>query len=463
MKLFGKNISNKKLLLGVSALSIIGYLGVANFSAPVKNSPAQKHEQIDFPSKFNSNLDDLIARMKQDTAKYSQFIIIENHGRAVQVLLVGKNTGDTLWAPVDPVESAKENAWTAAGALRCTDLTELAKACVQRKTMKDPVEVQEEEEKAAFNWGNALYNLAGWVIPFALVGGLIYWQIKRGGGLGALGGRGKITKAKLELIEPDDKSQRITFADVKGMNRTVDQLRMILTCLKNPERLAELGGMLQKGLLLVGPPGTGKTLLGRAIAGEAEIPFYSIGGADFQEMFVGVGSSRVDDMFKEIEEKVRLTGLPVILFIDEIDALLLTRAGYDGGNSEKGDTVAAFLKKMDGLKALGKVLIIGATNRPEVLDKAATRPGRFGEQIKVLQPNRDGLLDIIHLKLSKVLKKSPDIDPQVLASEFFDSGYTGADVQGIILEQAPILALMRIEQTGAEVMLTMGDIMLAHE
>lgn len=464
MKLFGKNISTKKLLLGVSALSIIGYLGVANFSTGPVKAPAEKRDQVDFPSKFNSNLDDLIARMQTDTAKYSQFIIIENRGHAVQVLLVGKNSGDTLWAPVDPVESAKETAWSAAGLLRCTDLTELGKACVQRKTMKDPVELKEEAEKNSFDWVNATINIAGWVIPMALVGGLIYWQIKRAGGLGsALGGRGKVTKAKLELVEPEDNKKPVTFADVKGMDATIDRLRMILTCLKNPELLSELGGMLQKGLLLVGPPGTGKTLLGRALAGEAGIPFFSIGGSDFQEMFVGVGSSRVDDMFEVIAEKIRSTGKPVILFIDEIDALLRTRVGSMGGNTEKDDTVGAFLKKMDGLVALGHCLIIGATNVPEQLDKAALRDGRFGDQIKVLPPNRKGLLDIINMMLGKVRKLSSDIDPEVLASEFFDNSFTGADCMGVILQRAPILALIRCDQTGAEPMLTMADCMLALE
>ena len=461
MKLFSKN-TMKNLLLGVSAVAILGYVGYANLGPSQVKAPTEK-QQVRFPSKFNSNLDDLIAKMKKDTTKYKSFIIIENHGRAVQVLLVGRDKGDTLWAPVDPVESAKEEAWRAAGELKCAPGSTLESVCLDRTTMKDPVEVKEEEEKGSVNWVNATINIGEWVVPIALLGGMFWWVTKQGGGLGGVmgGGRGKITKAKLELIEPTDDKKRITFADVKGLDGTVAQLKMILTCLKNPKLLAELGGMLQKGLLLVGPPGTGKTLLGRAIAGEAEIPFYSIGGADFQEMFVGVGSARVDDMFAEIAEKVRVTGKPVILFVDEIDALLRTRTGAASGNSEKDDTVAAFLKKMDGLVALGKVLIIGATNVPEQLDKAATRDGRFGEQIKVLSPNRKGLLEIIKYMLGKVLKLSTDVAAEELASEFFDNRFTGADCMGVILERAPILALMRIEQTGGEKALTMADIMLA--
>ncbi|MBS2005210.1 MAG: AAA family ATPase, partial [Cyanobacteria bacterium SZAS LIN-5] len=465
MKILGKNVP--RWLLGTTALlAVTGYYTWVYYHVQPDSRDLMVLDEV--PAKATGNLDMLVSKMQQSPERYRKFVIVTDHGRPTHAWLVGKDNADDEYAPLDPISSALENAWQTAGAIKC-DLDnaprmlagdEKSQKCIQRFTSEDTAIAKAEKEKARLSLTDYLLQLAGMLGVAGLAGGLFYWQMQNGGGMS---NERKITKAKLELIEPDDKTMRTTFADVKGMNRTVDQLRMILTCLKNPERLAELGGMLQKGLLLVGPPGTGKTLLGRAIAGEAGIPFYSIGGADFQEMLVGVGASRVDDMFREIEEKVRITGKPVILFIDEIDALLLTRAGYDGGSSEKGDTVAAFLKKMDGLKALGKVLIIGATNRPEALDKAATRPGRFGEQIKVLQPNRDGLLDIIKLKLSKVLKKSPDIDPEVLASEFFDSGFTGADVQGVILEQAPIIALMRIEKTGAEVMLTMGDIMLAHE
>ena len=464
MKIYGVNVP--RWLLGTTALAAVaGYYTLGyNMSQP---DPRDMMVLDEVPAKVTGNLDLLVGKMQASPARYNKFVIVTDHGRPTHAWLVGKDRSDDEYALIEPVESALNHAYHTAGHFKCELNMEpagfagkvIATPCLQRFTSEDTAIAKAEREKAKVSVTDYLIRIAGTVIPIGLFGGWWYWQTKNGG----FGGRSqrKITKAKLELIEPTDDKKRITFADVKGLDGTVAQLKMILTCLKNPKLLAELGGMLQKGLLLVGPPGTGKTLLGRAIAGEAEIPFYSIGGADFQEMFVGVGSARVDDMFAEIAEKVRVTGKPVILFVDEIDALLRTRTGAASGNSEKDDTVAAFLKKMDGLVALGKVLIIGATNVPEQLDKAATRDGRFGEQIKVLSPNRKGLLEIIKYMLGKVLKLSTDVAAEELASEFFDNRFTGADCMGVILERAPILALMRIEQTGGEKALTMADIMLA--
>ena len=239
------------------------------------------------------------------------------------------------------------------------------------------------EVRAVSQEPSGIWSFVAPLLPFALMIGVWFWLIHRmqGGGRGGAMGFGK-SKAKL-LTE---RQGRVTFEDVAGIDEAKDELEEIVEFLRNPAKYSRLGGMIPKGALLVGPPGTGKTLLARAIAGEAGVPFFTISGSDFVEMFVGVGASRVRDMFDQAKKNA-----PCIVFIDEIDAVGRSRGvGYGGGNDEREQTLNQLLVEMDGFEANEGVIIIAATNRPDVLDPALLRPGRFDRQVQVPNPDITG-------------------------------------------------------------------------
>ena len=234
--------------------------------------------------------------------------------------------------------------------------------------------------------------LISWFPMLLLIGVWIFFMRQmQGGGKGGAMGFGK-SKAKL-LTENKD---RVTFEDVAGCDEAKQEVTEVIEFLRDPTRFTRLGGKIPKGILLVGPPGTGKTLLGRAIAGEAEVPFYSISGSDFVEMFVGVGASRVRDMFEQAKKHS-----PCIIFVDEIDAMGRHRgAGIGGGNDEREQTLNQLLVEMDGFEANEGVILVAATNRPDVLDPALLRPGRFDRQVVVGNPDMAGRIQIlkVHMK-----------------------------------------------------------------
>jgi cell division protease FtsH len=236
------------------------------------------------------------------------------------------------------------------------------------------------EIQAAPQEQSGFISALGLWLPFLLLIGVWIFFMNRmqGGGRGGAMGFGK-SKAKL-LTE---KSGKVTFNDVAGIDEAKEELEEIVEFLRDPQKFSRLGGKIPKGALLVGPPGTGKTLLARAIAGEAGVPFFSISGSDFVEMFVGVGASRVRDMFEQAKKNA-----PCIVFIDEIDAVGRHRgAGYGGGNDEREQTLNQLLVEMDGFEANEGVILIAATNRPDVLDPALLRPGRFDRQVQVTNPD----------------------------------------------------------------------------
>src|SRR5580658_6409433 len=227
---------------------------------------------------------------------------------------------------------------------------------------------------------------------------------------GASGGRGAMSfgKSRARLLGEDQVN--ITFADVAGIEEAKQEVVEIVDFLKDPGKFQKLGGKIPKGVLMVGSPGTGKTLLARAIAGEAKVPFFTISGSDFGEMFVGVGASRVRDMFEQGKKNA-----PCIIFIDEIDAVGRHRgAGLGGGNDEREQTLNQLLVEMDGFEANESVIIIAATNRPDVLDPALLRPGRFDRQIVVPNPDINGRAQILEVHLKKI-PKAPDVDARVIA------------------------------------------------
>ncbi len=269
-------------------------------------------------------------------------------------------------------------------------------------------------------------------LPFLLLIGVWIYFMNRmqGGGKGGAMGFGK-SRAKL-LTE---KQGRVTFDDVAGIDEAKEELEEIVEFLRNPQKYSRLGGQIPKGALLIGPPGTGKTLLARAIAGEAGVPFFNISGSDFVEMFVGVGASRVRDMFEQAKKNA-----PCIVFIDEIDAVGRSRgAGYGGGNDEREQTLNQLLVEMDGFEANEGVIILAATNRSDVLDPALLRPGRFDRQVQVPNPDIKGRDQILQVHARKV-PLGPDVDLRIIARG--TPGFSGADLMNLINEAA--LAAARI-------------------
>ena len=270
--------------------------------------------------------------------------------------------------------------------------------------------------------------LLSWFPMLLLIGVWIFFMRQMQGGGGKAMGFGK-SRARL-LTE---KVGRVTFDDVAGIDEAKQELEEIVEFLKDPQKFQRLGGKIPKGCLLVGPPGTGKTLLARAIAGEANVPFFTISGSDFVEMFVGVGASRVRDMFEQGKKNA-----PCIIFIDEIDAVGRHRgAGLGGGNDEREQTLNQMLVEMDGFEANEGVILIAATNRPDVLDPALLRPGRFDRQVTVPNPDVLGREKIIKVHLRKV-PMAPDVDPKVIARG--TPGFSGADLANLVNESALLAA-----------------------
>ncbi|HTI56293.1 MAG TPA: ATP-dependent zinc metalloprotease FtsH, partial [Verrucomicrobiae bacterium] len=274
-------------------------------------------------------------------------------------------------------------------------------------------------------------DLISWLVPLILMAGLWLFLMRRmGGGPTQALSFGR-SKAKIY----DRKELKTTFADVAGVEEAKAELMEVVDFLKNPKKYQRLGGRIPKGVLLVGPPGTGKTLLARAVAGEADVPFFFLSGSEFVEMFVGVGASRVRDLFEQAKEKA-----PCIVFIDELDAIGKTRAGNTGflsGHDEREQTLNQLLAEMDGFDSSKGVIIMAATNRPEVLDAALLRAGRFDRQVVVDKPDVKGR-EAILLVHARNVKLAPSVDLHVLAAR--TPGMAGADLANIINEAALLAA-----------------------
>jgi cell division protease FtsH len=280
-----------------------------------------------------------------------------------------------------------------------------------------------------------LRDLLSWTMPVLLFVGLWWYIGKRtaeGGGFG--GGLMAIGKSKAKIYV--ESNTGVTFADVAGVDEAKDELREVVDFLKNPSDYGRLGGRMPKGVLLVGPPGTGKTLLAKAVAGEARVPFFSISGSEFVEMFVGVGAARVRDLFQQAHQKA-----PAIIFIDELDALGRARGigPFAGGHDEKEQTLNQLLVELDGFDSRSGLVILAATNRPEILDPALLRAGRFDRQVLVDRPDKKGRIEILKVHMQKV-HLAPDVDPEAVAA--LTPGFTGADLANLVNEAA-LLATRR--------------------
>jgi cell division protease FtsH len=307
--------------------------------------------------------------------------------------------------------------------------------------IEDPKLLEELEKSGVKYKGEApnkwLAEVVGWIIPLVFLVALWSFFFRRMGG--AEGGVMSFARSRAKIYADDD--VKVRFGDVAGVDEAEDELREIVEFLKNPRKYTSIGGRIPKGVLLVGPPGTGKTLLARAVAGEAKVPFFSLSGSEFVEMFVGVGAARVRDLFAQAEMKA-----PCIVFIDELDALGKVRIQTPmGSHEEREQTLNQLLAEMDGFDARKGVIIMGATNRPEVLDPALLRPGRFDRQVLVDKPDVRGREEILRIH-AKTVKLADGVDLKVIAAR--TAGFAGADLANLVNEAALLAA--RKDKTAVE-------------
>jgi cell division protease FtsH len=299
--------------------------------------------------------------------------------------------------------------------------------------IEDPKLVEELEANGVKFSGEVvsrwLPEILSWVVPLLLLIALWSFFFRRIGG--AEGGVMSFARSKAKIFAEDD--VKVSFADVAGVDEAAQELREIVEFLKTPRKYTQLGGKIPKGVLLVGPPGTGKTLLARAVAGEAKVPFFSLSGSEFVEMFVGVGAARVRDLFAQAEAKA-----PCIVFIDELDALGKVRVQSPiGSHEEREQTLNQLLAEMDGFDPRKAIIIMGATNRPEVLDPALLRPGRFDRQVLVDKPDVKGREEVLRIHVKNV-KLSPTVDLKKVAVR--TAGFAGADLANLVNEAALLAA-----------------------
>jgi cell division protease FtsH len=299
--------------------------------------------------------------------------------------------------------------------------------------VEDPGLVAELEARQVKYTGEVLNRwlpeLLGWILPVVFI--IAIWTFFFRRMSGAEGGVMSFARSRAKIYADDE--VKVRFVDVAGVDEAEDELKEIVEFLKNPKKYTNLGGRIPKGVLLVGPPGTGKTLLARAVAGEAHVPFFSLTGSEFVEMFVGVGAARIRDLFQQAEAKA-----PCIVFIDELDALGKARVQSPiGSHEEREQTLNQLLAEMDGFDSRKGVIIMGATNRPEVLDPALLRPGRFDRQVLVDKPDIKGREEILRIH-AKGVKISPDVDLKIIAAR--TAGFAGADLANLVNEAALLAA-----------------------
>ncbi|MCC7179184.1 MAG: ATP-dependent zinc metalloprotease FtsH [Acidobacteria bacterium] len=301
-------------------------------------------------------------------------------------------------------------------------------------TRIDDPKLVEDLDQAGVKYSGELVSrwlpeILGWVVPILLLIALWTFFFRRIGG--AEGGVMSFARSKAKIFAEDD--VKVSFQDVAGVDEAAEELREIVEFLKNPKKYTNLGGKIPKGVLLVGPPGTGKTLLARAVAGEAKVPFFSLSGSEFVEMFVGVGAARVRDLFSQAEAKA-----PCIVFIDELDALGKVRVQSPmGSHEEREQTLNQLLAEMDGFDPRKAIIIMAATNRPEVLDPALLRPGRFDRQVLVDKPDIKGREAVLRIHV-KTVKLAPEVDLQKIAAR--TAGFAGADLANLVNEAALLAA-----------------------
>jgi len=374
--------------------------------------------------------------MDDKTLSYNQFEEMLQHGKIKEVVIENKHIANIYVTEEAKKDKKKEDngflGTTPDYIVEIGDLKHFEEKLDKAKSEGIPVEYR-FKTKTDYLMG-FLLNILPWVFFI----GIWVYMMRRMSGAGPGGGSGgggifSIGKSRAELYDAK-KKEKTTFKDVAGLEGAKEEVKEIVDFLKNTEKYTKLGGKIPKGVLLVGPPGTGKTLLAKAVAGEAKVPFFSLSGSDFVEMFVGVGASRVRDLFKKAKEKS-----PSIIFIDEIDAIGRARGknNFTGSNDERENTLNQLLTEMDGFGSKDNVIVIGATNRADVLDKALLRAGRFDRQIFVDLPDLNERKEIFQVHL-KPLKLADDVDVDFLAKQ--TPGFSGADIANVCNEAALIAA-----------------------
>src|SRR3954468_6050262 len=344
---------------------------------------------------------------------YSQFKELVKSGAVAEVTVGDQTIRGTLKAPAadDPKQSKQFTT-----------------------TRVDDPKLTEELEAHGVAYSGEMVNrwlpdLLGWIVPLLFLIGIWGFFFRRMSG--AEGGVMSFARSRAKIYADDE--VKVRFTDVAGVDEAKDELKEIVEFLKTPKKYTNLGGRIPKGVLLVGPPGTGKTLLARAVAGEAKVPFFSLSGSEFVEMFVGVGAARVRDLFAQAQAKA-----PCIIFIDELDAIGKSRnSGMAGGHDEREQTLNQLLAEMDGFDARVGLIILAATNRPEILDSALLRPGRFDRQVLVDRPDKRGRERILQIHAREV-KMGPDVDLRSLAAR--TPGFAGADLANVVNEAALLAA-----------------------
>jgi len=345
-----------------------------------------------------------------ETIPYSDFKTAVREGRVQEVTL----SDDRVRGLLKPTDGGKPKPFSA---IRVTD-------------DKLPSDLEEHGVKfqgeVSSRW---VSDIIGWIIPLVFIVALWTFFFRRMGG--AEGGVMSFARSRAKIYADDD--VKVSFGDVAGVDEAEEELKEIVEFLKTPKKYTSIGGKIPKGVLLVGPPGTGKTLLARAVAGEAKVPFFSLSGSEFVEMFVGVGAARVRDLFNQAEAKA-----PCIVFIDELDALGKVRIQTPmGSHEEREQTLNQLLAEMDGFDGRKGIIIMGATNRPEVLDPALLRPGRFDRQVLVDKPDVRGREDILRIHV-KTVKIAENVDLKVIAAR--TAGFAGADLANLVNEAALLAA-----------------------
>ena len=376
---------------------------------------------------------------------YTEFKSLVNKGYANKIVAYNDNTVDVYIKPEHVKEVFKEDYKKVGRSpfmnVEVGSIDSLDKFMEQAQENGTFTGVISYEKKSDM-FGTIFWNIA----PIFFIIAIWIFIMRRMSGGGGMGGPNpfNVGKSKAQVYDKDDKSNRITFKDVAGQEGAKQEVQEIVDFLKQPEKYTELGGKIPKGALLVGPPGTGKTLLAKAVAGEADVPFFSMSGSDFVEMFVGVGASRVRDLFRQAKEKA-----PCIIFIDEIDAVGRARSKSPsmGGNDERENTLNQLLTEMDGFGTNSGVIILAATNRADILDKALLRAGRFDRQIHVDLPDLNERKAVFEVHL-KPLKLDDTVDPDTLARQ--TPGFSGADIANVCNEAALIAARHKKNAVGKQ-------------
>lgn len=355
-----------------------------------------------------------VQKGKEEKISYGQFLEMVNDGKVKTVSVEADKV------TLVPKEQDNPVMKTTYYAVRISDLNLVDRL----QEAKEAGKLEDYDSPEESGYSTLLSFLAAYILPFALFFGVYYFIMRSAGRGGMMGSVGKST-AKVYM----EKKTGVTFADVAGQDEAKESLTEMVDFLHNPNKYLKIGAKLPKGALLVGPPGTGKTLLAKAVAGEASVPFFSLSGSDFVEMFVGVGASRVRDLFKQAQAVA-----PCIIFIDEIDAIGKSRdSRYGGGNDEREQTLNQLLAEMDGFDTSKGLVILAATNRPEVLDKALLRPGRFDRRVIVERPDLKGRIETLKVHAKGVLMDDTvDFEEIALAT----SGAVGSDLANMINEAA---------------------------